>query len=125
MTKLLTLPQIGGFTLTASILYLSTAYHRQQRLRQSLALRQQSLVLTNVVDPLPPQPPPTAREERISIAETAKDIWNARIERAVSSVENANWSEVWLSAEDKVAAVWAKVFGTSGEETSKAGLETS
>jgi len=117
--------QIGGFTLTASVLYLSATYHRQQRLRQSLALRQQSLVLTNVVDPLPPQPPPTAREERISIAETAKDFWNEKVERTVSSVEGMNWSDVWLSAEEKVAAVWGKVMKTSGEEVPSPNMKSS
>jgi len=106
------------------VLYLSASYHRQQRLRQSLALRQQSLVLTNVVDPLPPQPPPTAREERISIAETAKDFWNEKVERTVSSVEGMNWSEVWLSAEEKVAAVWGKVMKTYPEETSRPNVKS-
>jgi altered-inheritance-of-mitochondria protein 5 len=84
--------QLGGVTLTTSILYLAVAFHRQSRQRQAHVLQQQELLLRNVVDPQPLPPPTTAREPRAGLAERAKDMWNAEIEGLVRRVYEQDWN---------------------------------
>ncbi|KAB8606250.1 hypothetical protein FH972_025880 [Carpinus fangiana] len=56
--------QLGGITLTTGTLYLTLHLHRQNRLYQATLLRQQSMLLNNIVDPPLPGPPPVDREVR-------------------------------------------------------------
>jgi altered-inheritance-of-mitochondria protein 5 len=94
--------QLGGVTLTASILYLSVAIHRQTRARQADLLRQQDVLFRNIVDPQPPLPPPTVREERAGLMEQAKDMWNAEIEGLVRRAHNTDWAAVRAGWERKI-----------------------
>ncbi|KAI9758278.1 MAG: hypothetical protein M1835_000605, partial [Candelina submexicana] len=96
----------GGITLTSSILYLSLAIHQRNRIHQSTLLKQQSLLLTSIVEPLPPIPLPTARVQRDSLLETAKDRWNDEVEGAVRRLQRTDWSAFRVSLEDRVAALW-------------------
>ncbi|KAI9712566.1 MAG: hypothetical protein M1812_006875 [Candelaria pacifica] len=109
---------VGGFTLTSSILYLSLAIHQRNRIHQSTLLKQQSLLLTSIVEPLPPIPPPTAREQRTSFVETAKDRWNDEVEGAVRRLQRTDWSALRIRLEDKVSAFWG-----TGMEKGREGVQ--
>ena len=102
--------QLGGFTLTTTLLYLSISLHARNRVYQSALLHQQSLILTNLVEPLPPLPPPTSREVRAGILETAKDRWNAELEREVKALQNVDWNNVRERMEEGVSKVYRRAF---------------
>ncbi|KAF1991100.1 hypothetical protein K402DRAFT_450743 [Aulographum hederae CBS 113979] len=110
---------IGGFTVTASLLYLSVAIHQQNRLRQSASLRQQALVLTNIVEPLPVAPPPTSREARTSIVEQAKDRWNADVERTVRWVASVDWNDRAAEGFKNIVALGKRGFDKAKDEVPK------
>ncbi|KAJ9642515.1 hypothetical protein H2199_004896 [Coniosporium tulheliwenetii] len=100
---------IGGLTLTTSVLYLSVYIHRQNRLNQSLYLRQSHLILTSLIEPPPPSTPPRAREARPSLVETVKDRWNGEIEGLVRRALSVDWNGVREGMERAVARGWGKL----------------
>ncbi|ORY08917.1 hypothetical protein BCR34DRAFT_626007 [Clohesyomyces aquaticus] len=100
---------LGGFTLTSAILYLSISLHTRNRVTQAALLRQQSNVLTNIVDPQPPAPEPVAREVPVGLAEMAKDRWNRELEGAVRRIYNTDWRRVREETEDKVGGIIQKL----------------
>ena len=104
------IPQLGGFTLTTTLLYLSISLHTRNRVYQSSLLHQQSLILNNIVEPLPPLPPPTNREVRAGLSETLKDRWNAQLEKEVKKVQEVDWSVVRERMEEGVSAVYRRAF---------------
>jgi MICOS complex subunit MIC12 len=95
------------------------AYHRQTRLEQAMLLRQSSLTYRSVYEPQPELPPPTAREARASIAETAKDRWNAEVESLARRTYEVDWNGVRSRAEDVVSSLWSKAFARAREEGEK------
>ncbi|KAF1960249.1 hypothetical protein CC80DRAFT_289514 [Byssothecium circinans] len=99
---------LGGFTLTSAVLYLTISLHTQNRVTQAALLRQQRALLTNVVEPQPPQPEPVAREVPVGLVEMAKDRWNRELEGAVRRVYETDWRRVRERAEDRVGAVFEK-----------------
>jgi len=109
---------ISGTTFTALTIYLTLSLHTHNRLTQAALLRQQASVLTNIIDPQPPAPPPTARLERAGILETVKDRWNGELERAVRNVYGMDWKKVREETEDRVRSVVGR-FGEKGEEVKK------
>lgn len=100
--------QLGGFTLTSSILYLTVALHQQNRQQQALMLRQQSLILKNVIEPPLPEPQLSSREARVSVVESAKDRWNSEIERLVKKAQTTDWNQVGGRAADGISSLWSK-----------------
>jgi MICOS complex subunit MIC12 len=86
-------------TLTTGVLYLTVEMNRQNRLRQSIMLSQQSAVLLNIIEPQPPLPPPTAREVRGGFAEMAKDRWNAEVEGLLRKVYGTDWNKARADVE--------------------------
>lgn len=100
--------QLGGFTLTTTLLYLSISLHTRTRVHQAALLHQQSLLLTNIVEPLPPLPPPTARVVRVGVWETAKDRWNAQLESEVRRLQALDWRGVRERLEEGVSSVWRR-----------------
>jgi MICOS complex subunit MIC12 len=62
------------------------------------------------VEPLPPLPPPTSREVRVGLLETAKDKWNAELENNVRKLYNVDWSGVRERMEEGVSAVYRRAF---------------
>lgn len=96
-------------TLTSSVLYLTIALHTKNRVTQAALLRQQRLVLTNVVEPIPPPPEPVAREAPVGLVEMAKDRWNRELETAVRRVYDTDWRRVRENAEDKVSGIVGKL----------------
>ncbi|KAK5171253.1 uncharacterized protein LTR77_004397 [Saxophila tyrrhenica] len=101
---------LGGFTLTTTLLYLSLDLHTRNRVYQSALLHQQSLILTNVVEPLPPSPPPTNREIQAGVLERAKDRWNAELESNVRKLQHVDWSDVRTRMEEGVSSVYRRAF---------------
>ncbi|KAF2479914.1 hypothetical protein BDY17DRAFT_302912 [Neohortaea acidophila] len=101
---------LGGFTLTTTLLYLSLSLHARNRVHQAALLHQQSLILTNLVDPQPALPPPASREVRVGIWETAKDKWNARLESEVRRLQHMDWNEVRERMEEGVSSVYRRAF---------------
>jgi altered-inheritance-of-mitochondria protein 5 len=93
--------------------------NRQNRLRQSIMLSQQNAVLLNIIEPQPPQPPPTAREARAGFAEMAKDRWNAEIEGLLRRVYGTDWNRARADVEDGLRGVtsglWKKAEDGSAE----------
>ena len=77
---------------------------------QSALLHQQSLILNNVVDPQPPLPPPTSREVRAGVWETAKDRWNAQLEGEVKRLQRVDWNGVREQMEEGVSRVYRRAF---------------
>lgn len=84
--------------------------HARNRLHQSALLRQQALLVDNVVDPQPLPPPPTNREVRAGLLETAKDRWNAELEREVRMVQRVDWRQVWGRMEEGVSSAYRMAF---------------
>jgi altered-inheritance-of-mitochondria protein 5 len=56
------------------------------------------------------QLPPINREVRIGLLETAKDRWNAELEKNVRTLQAADWTSARLSLEGKVSELWSKAF---------------
>ncbi|KAJ4294500.1 hypothetical protein N0V90_008191 [Kalmusia sp. IMI 367209] len=100
---------LGGFTLTASVLYLTVSLHTKNRLTQAALLRQQRNVLTHVVEPEPPAPEPVARVVPAGLAEMAKDKWNRALEGGLRGVYETDWRRVRENAEDRVGTLVEKV----------------
>lgn len=111
--------QLGGVTLTSSILYLTISLHRTNRQQQALMLRQQSLILKNVIEPLTPEPPSTTREARVSVVESAKDRWNSEIEGLVKKAQTTDWNEVGGRMADGVSSLWSKASEKAKEAGNK------
>ncbi|KAI1363061.1 hypothetical protein F5Y08DRAFT_310407 [Xylaria arbuscula] len=113
----------GGVTLTLGVAYLTLLAHQRNRERQAAILRQQTYLLSGVVDPLPPVLPPTRLEtaaaERASFTEAAKDRWNAEIEHAVRWAQTKDWSEVRDGVETAISRLWARGLGETQEGTEK------
>lgn len=84
--------------------------HTRNRIHQAALLQQQSLVLTNIVEPLPPLPPPTNREVKVGMVETAKDKWNAELESNVRKLQQVDWSAVRERLEEGVSSVYRRAF---------------
>ncbi|KAF2704850.1 hypothetical protein K504DRAFT_389254 [Pleomassaria siparia CBS 279.74] len=103
---------LGGVTLTSSILYLTIALHTKNRVTQAALLRQQRLVLTNTIEPIPPPPEPIAREAPVGLVEMAKDRWNRELETAVRKVYNTDWRRVREDAEDRVEGIIGRLRET-------------
>jgi altered-inheritance-of-mitochondria protein 5 len=102
-------PQLGGFTLTSAILYLSISLHAQNRATQAALLRQQRHVLTNVYDPKELEAEPAYREVPVGLAEMAKDRWNRELEGAVKKVYGTDWRKVRESAEDRLGGLVERI----------------
>lgn len=64
--------------------------------------------MRNIIDPLPPAPLPTAREAKVGVFESAKDLWNGEIEGLVRKIQYTNWHEVRERLEKRASAVWHK-----------------
>ncbi|KAI1207248.1 uncharacterized protein F4807DRAFT_436335 [Annulohypoxylon truncatum] len=113
----------GGVTLTLSIAYLTVLAHQRSREHQAAVLRQQTFLVSSIIDPLPPALPPTRSEiaasERARFTEKAKDRWNAEIEGAVRWAQSKNWDEVREDAEAALARIWAKAFSEAQEQVEK------
>lgn len=100
-------PQFGGAALTSSLLYLSLALHQRNRVQQATLLRQQSLLLNSIVEPLPaPMPPPRYVLAKGGVVETVKDAWNEDVQAAVRWVQRVDWGKVRERAEARVVGMW-------------------
>ncbi|KAI8966591.1 hypothetical protein F5Y11DRAFT_109298 [Daldinia sp. FL1419] len=114
----------GGVTLTLSVAYLGVLAHQRHRERQAAILRQQTRLISGIIDPLPPVLPPTRAElaaaERANFVERAKDRWNAEIESAVHWAQNKDWVEVRENVEIALARLWARAFGDGQAPADKA-----
>lgn len=94
----------GGVTLTLAVAYYSVIVHDSNRKSQALTLRSSTRTLNSIFEPLvEPTRAELLRAERSSLLETAKDRWNAEIERTVRSIQNANWEEIWESRDLAIA----------------------
>ncbi|KAI0514502.1 hypothetical protein F5B22DRAFT_610737 [Xylaria bambusicola] len=113
----------GGVTLTLGVAYLTLLAHQRNREQQAAILRQQTYLLSGVVDPLPPVLPPTRLEqavaERAHFTEVAKDRWNAEIEHAVRWAQTKDWSEVREGVETAISRLWARGIGQAQEGIEK------
>ncbi|EPE34508.1 hypothetical protein GLAREA_10202 [Glarea lozoyensis ATCC 20868] len=113
----------GGVTLTLGVAYLTVLAHERNRASQAHALRNQSRVLTSLLEPTPLPPPQTraelAREERSTLVEAAKDRWNNEVENAVRWVQRTDWEGVRVGMEGAVA----RLIG-SGLEKGREGIES-
>jgi altered-inheritance-of-mitochondria protein 5 len=111
-------PQLGGLTLTTTILYLTTTLHTRNRAHQAALLRQQQLVLDNIHSSVPSEPKPATREVQMGLVETAKDKWNKELEENVRRLQRQDWAGIRDRMEEGVASVWRRAF-----EKGKEGLE--
>ncbi|KAI1639970.1 hypothetical protein F4809DRAFT_21771 [Biscogniauxia mediterranea] len=120
MTLSALIAQTGGVTLTLSIAYLSILAHQRNREYQAAVLRQQTRLISGIMDPLPPVLPPTRAElaaaERANLVETAKDRWNSEVESAVRWVQTKDWEEVREGVETAVARLWARTFNDESKK---------
>ncbi|KAI1435174.1 hypothetical protein GGR50DRAFT_338573 [Xylaria sp. CBS 124048] len=113
----------GGVTLTLGVAYLTVLAHQRNREQQAAILRQQTFLLSEIVDPLPPLLPPTRAElaaaERARFTEVAKDRWNAEVEHAARWAMSKDWTEVRENAETAVGRLLGRPQGQSWEEAAK------
>ncbi|EEA27677.1 hypothetical protein EYB25_001346 [Talaromyces marneffei] len=100
----------GGFTLTASVLYLSVQVHRSTRLAQRDAIREQVEILNDISSPLgayyrrfaqeddsqkssiAPQPKKPSAEELL------KQQWNKEVEALAKKTVTVRWQDVTNTA---------------------------
>ena len=68
------------------------------------------MLLNGIVEPKPTTPEPINREVRIGLLETAKDRWNAELEKNVRTLQEADWTAARLSVEEKVSSMWRSAF---------------
>ncbi|KAK6082737.1 hypothetical protein SCUP234_04061 [Seiridium cupressi] len=113
----------GGVTLTLSLAYLTVLAHQRNRERQSAILRANNYIVSGITDPLPPVYQPSrsevAAQERENFLETAKDKWNAELEKEVRWVQNTDWNEVCEGVETAVGRLWARALGRSIDDVEK------
>ncbi|KAI3322424.1 hypothetical protein HD806DRAFT_499980 [Xylariaceae sp. AK1471] len=113
----------GGVTLTLGVAYLTVLAHQRNREKQAAILRQQTYLLSGIVDPLPPTLPPTRAElaaaERANLTEAAKDRWNAEIENAVRWAQSKDWVEVREGVEGAISRLLVRTLGEAQEETER------
>ncbi|KAI2639999.1 hypothetical protein GGS21DRAFT_504505 [Xylaria nigripes] len=113
----------GGVTLTLGIAYLTVLAHQRNREHQAAILRQQTYILSGIIDPLPPTFPPTRAElaaaERANFKEAAKDRWNAEVENAAKWVHSKDWNGVREDMETIASRLWGRAMGQSSVETTK------
>jgi ElaB/YqjD/DUF883 family membrane-anchored ribosome-binding protein len=110
---MLTPSQLGGATLTYSILYLSLYIHRANRNVQRSLLRQQNNILNSAIDPEPPLPDPPAYEIRkAGLAEELKDRWNSEVEKLVRNFQTTDWHAKRELYEARIATAWQRVRST-------------
>ncbi|GAP83130.2 hypothetical protein SAMD00023353_0401300 [Rosellinia necatrix] len=118
----------GGVTLTLGVAYLTLLAHQRSRQQQAAVLRQQTYLLSGVVDPLPPVFPPSRAEraaaERAHFAEAAKDRWNAEVEGAVRWAQAKDWTEVREGVETAVGRLWARAMGEAHEAAGNAEVKS-
>ncbi|KAK5129625.1 hypothetical protein LTR08_003024 [Meristemomyces frigidus] len=110
---------LGGFTLTTTLIYTSLLIHNRNRLRQATLLRQQHLLLNNVVEPQPLLPPPTTREVRdAGLWARSKDRWNMELEANVKKVQAVDWEGAVGRVEEGASQLWQRAFkgGREGAE---------
>nr|POF16551.1 hypothetical protein CFP56_24069 [Quercus suber] len=117
--------QLGGFTLTTTILYLSLSLHRQNRIHQAGLLHGQTFLLRTTVDPPSAPSAPTPREIPAGLWETAKDRWNAELESGVRKVQSTDWDAVRERMEESVSSMWRGAFakGQEGVQSAAEGLK--
>jgi MICOS complex subunit MIC12 len=95
--------------LTCATLYFTAAIHTRNRTQQSILLRQQAQLLKGVIEPIPVDPEPAARELPVGLTEMAKDKWNRELEYAVWKVYETDWKRVREGLEDRVGNVIEKI----------------
>lgn len=89
--------------------------HTRSRVHQAALLHQQSIILNNIVEPLPALPPPVSREVRAGLLETAKDRWNAELEREVRVLQQMDWNGIRERMEEGVSSVYRRAFAKGRE----------
>jgi altered-inheritance-of-mitochondria protein 5 len=99
--------QFGGFTLTASVLYLSVQVHRSTRIQQRDAIREQVAILNDISSPLGAYYRSFAQEEtplrkdtskKPSAEELLKHQWNKEMETLATKALNLRWQDVSQTA---------------------------
>ena len=95
------------------MLYLTHYIHKANRNAQHTILSQSSLLLNQIVEPLPPVPDPPAYEvRRAGLAEVLKDRWNREIEKLVHNVQTTDWSAKREEYEERIASAWSNLRQT-------------
>lgn len=117
--------QLGGITLTTTILYLSLTIHNQTRLRQSTLLQQQTHVIDVITNPQSQLIPRTTREVRAGLVEAAKDKWNAQVEQEMRTLQNIDWNDVWDRVEDGISTVYRRALSRGIEAVPDASKKSS
>jgi altered-inheritance-of-mitochondria protein 5 len=102
--------KFGGFTLTASVLYLSVQVHRSTRLAQRDAIREQVEILNNISSPLgayyrrfaqdddSQKAPITPPAKKPSAEELLKQQWNKEVEALAKKTVTLRWQDVTNTA---------------------------
>lgn len=110
--------QLGGLTLTYSVLYLSIYLHRANRAHQQTLLSQQTSLLISLLGPASKTSKPGRRpisvdaeesRRKLSISEMVKDRWNAEVEGMASSLQQTDWGEVRQRWEERGVNLWRKL----------------
>ncbi|KAH8697020.1 hypothetical protein BGW36DRAFT_358835 [Talaromyces proteolyticus] len=99
----------SGFTLTASVLYISVQVHRSTRIQQRDAIREQVEILNELAAPLgayyrsfAPETPSkdsiAPKPKKPSAEELLKHQWNKEMETLATKALNLRWNDVSHSA---------------------------
>ncbi|ERF74653.1 hypothetical protein EPUS_00783 [Endocarpon pusillum Z07020] len=120
--------QLGGLTLTYSLLYLSLYLHRTNRTQQHTLLSQQSLLLNSLLERPTSSLSSTSRTRRTridpetleveerwkkdSLTERLKDRWNGEVEGMVRRVAETDWRAVRERWERRGLNLWRNMTTT-------------
>jgi MICOS complex subunit MIC12 len=111
--------QLGGFTLSVSLLYISIQVHRSNRIRQRNAIREQTAIINGLAspagayyrefaspikasrqDPASSEAPIAPTEKQPSKEDYLKHQWNKEIERLALKAFAFKWENVRDTATD-------------------------
>lgn len=105
--------QLGGATLTYSVLYLTIYLHKANRNVQHTLLQQSAGLLNATIEPPAPVPdPPPYEVKRAGLSEQLKDGWNSEVERIVQKIQTTDWTEQRYIYEQKISNAWRKLRQT-------------
>ncbi|CRG85220.1 hypothetical protein PISL3812_02333 [Talaromyces islandicus] len=107
----------SGFTLTATVLYLSVQVHRSTRIQQRDAIREQAAILNDISSPLgayyrnfaqeetPSKDSIAATPKKPSAEELLKHQWNKEVETLAAKALNLRWQDVSQTATESFKTI--------------------
>ncbi|ABN68247.1 predicted protein [Scheffersomyces stipitis CBS 6054] len=114
---------LGGVLLTSAFAYYTGEYIRKNEQFVSQQLRSANNIIQNkiltdrdLINESVPKSSHSISTQRVSVTETAKDIWNDEIIKMVNWVYSINWYQAGLTADRKVLEFADKLVASVSEK---------